>query len=121
MANEIFLRTQIIWDYKVAARTISEERVFRADALARYNTVLQVVGTSWETLEVGDLAKQWMILTNLDTVNFVSWGKSVADATELLRIPPGASLLIYLTAANTAVLADTANCELQIFGVEGND
>jgi len=122
MSNELFIQTKLVWNYKLAARTINEARTFRADALAgtRYNTVLQVVGTGWEVLETGDLVKQWMILHNLDSTNYISWGKSVADATELLRIPPGASILVYLIAASTAVLADTAACDLQIFGVEGS-
>lgn len=119
MANEIFARIQLIWDFKVATKLITVDEAWRDDSLARYQSLTQTVGTGWEALEVGDLVKQWMVLKNLDTTNFISWGKSVADATELLRIPPGKTILIYNIAAAPAVKADTAACELLIRSVEG--
>lgn len=122
MANEILARVQLVWDFGVAVPLVNFDFSFRTDALAagRHNKNIQSVGTGWEALETGDLAKQWMILKNLDTTNFISWGKSVADATELIRIPAGKAILIYITAAATAVKADTAICLLDIHGVEGN-
>ncbi len=120
MANEIFARVQLLWDFKETSRLIEVDESWRDDSLARYNSLTQDVGTSWEALEVGDLVKQWMTLTNLDTVNFISWGKSVADATELIRIPPGKTILIYNIAAAPAVKADTGDCDLLIRAVEGS-
>lgn len=93
---------------------------FRADSLAnRYNRLTQAVGTAWEALEIGDLVKQYIIILNLDEVNFVVWGKSVADATELIRIPPGQFAFFFNTASAPAVKADTAACDIEIKGVEG--
>ncbi len=124
MANELFSRIILTWDFKKAsgARIITFDHSFRQDQLAgsRYNKSVTNIGfAAWEALEVGDLGKQWMVLRNLDTVNFISWGKSVADATELLRIPPGATMLIYNLAVAPAVKANIAACDLEIQAVEG--
>ena len=122
MANEIFARIQFIWDYKFSVPIFSHDVQFRADAIAgaRYNKTLQNVGTSWEAVEIGDLVKTWMLIRNLDDTNFVSWGKSVADATELIRIPPETAVLFYSVAAAPAFKADTAACDIEIIGVEGS-
>lgn len=120
--NEIFGRVQLIWDYKAATPTFNREITFRDTELAgnRYNQILYSVGTSWEAVEIGDLVKTWMIISNLDNTNYISWGKSVADATELIRIPRLCAILIYSIAAAPALLADTAACDVEIIGVEGN-
>lgn len=122
IANEILAELTFIWDYKGSSPIITARNSFRADALAgtRYNQLVQAVGTSWEALETGDLVKQYIVLRNLDSTNFIVWGKTVADATELIRIPPGQFAFFYLTAAASAVKADTGACDLEIRGVEGS-
>lgn len=120
MANEIFARIQLIWNYKLSERIIDVDESWRDESLDRYNKTLQNVGSGgWEALEIGDLAKTWMTIKNLDDTNFVAWGKSVGDATELIRIPPGKLVFFYLIAAAPAVKADTAACDIEIRGVEG--
>lgn len=121
MASEIFGRVQLIWDYK-ANPTFNREIVWRDAQLtaSRYNQTLYSVGTSWEAVEIGDLSKTWMIISNLDDTNYVSWGKSVADATELIRIPKLTAILIYSVATAPAMQANTSACDVEIIGVEGN-
>lgn len=122
MANEIFARIIFQWDYKSATRIINADDTWRDDALtgSRWNKTLQNVGTSWEAIEIGDLVKTWMMIRNLDTTNFVDWGKSVADATALIRIPAGTSCLFYSIAGAPALRANTAAVDVEILGVEGS-
>lgn len=120
MANEIFAKIEFFFDYTQSSQIIVAKIDFRADALARYNRSVQNVGTSWEALEIGDLVKQYILIRNLSE-NYVSFGKSVADATEIIRILPGEFSFFYLIAAAPAVKADTAACDIEIKGVEGSD
>lgn len=121
MANEIYTRIIFEWDFKLTSKIIKFDRSFRATAIAgtRYNKVLQNVGTAWEAVEIGDLAVQHMVIHNLDDTNFVSWGKSVADATELIRILPGEIVFFNSVATAPAFKANTAACDVEIYGVQG--
>lgn len=123
MANEIYASIDFRWDFKQKLPIIVAKHSFRADALAgtRYNRLVQNVGfAAWEAMELGDLIKQQVLVLNLDKTNFVSWGKTVADATELIRIPPLHFAFFYLIAATPALKADTAACDVEIKGVEGS-
>jgi hypothetical protein len=121
MANEIYARIIFTWDFTVANRIVQKDFSLRTDDNGeRWNRAVQNVGISWEAMEIGDLPKQWVIIRNMDATNFVSFGKSVADATELLRIPAGCFNFVYLTAAAPALKADTAICDVEIIGVEGS-
>lgn len=123
MADEIFAQIKLIHDYKLATPIINKDITWRDDALAgpRHNKIVQPVTFGvWQALEIGDLVKQWMLIENLDKTNYVFLGKNVADATEFCRIPAGTAMLIYMIAATPAVNCDTANCDIEISGVEGS-
>lgn len=120
IANEIYAQLNFTWDFKLAAPLIVLKPAFRADSLARYNIGVQSVGTGWEALEIGDLVKQYIVIKNLNTTNYVSFGKTVADAFEIIRIMPEAFVFFYLIAAAPAVKANVASCDIEIYGVEGS-
>jgi hypothetical protein len=73
----------------------------------------QAVGTTQETVSFGDVTPSHVVMTNLDTTNFVKYGTVTGNLG--LIIPAGGSQLISVLAGQTLyVQADTATCLVQI-------
>jgi hypothetical protein len=76
---------------------------------------VQVVGTSEERLELGDVGVGgWLWIINRDTTNFVSL-RAATGETNLCKLLPGdpPMWLRISPDATPYVIADTASCELE--------
>ena len=75
---------------------------------------IQVVGTTHETLDVGDVATNgWLIVQNLDATNFVELGRDVSAAFYgVVRVEPGEVAVLRLSQATIYAQADTASIRL---------
>jgi hypothetical protein len=75
---------------------------------------IQVVGTTHEALDVGDVATNgWIIAQNLDATNFVELGRDVSAAFYgTVRIEPGEIAALRLSQATIYAQADTASVRL---------
>ena len=82
-------------------------------ASERAVVALQVVGTAAESINIGDLSDDAMvILINKDDTNFIEVGQG--SFTALFEIPPGEMAIMPKASvlANLQVKADTAACDM---------
>lgn len=76
---------------------------------------IQNVATSYEALDVGDVATNgWVLLKNLDATNYVEVGREVSSAFYgVVRIEAGEVALFRMSQATMFVQANTATIKLQ--------
>lgn len=98
---------------RIASR---QQRLTQTTAVANslYHQTEQVVGTSEENLDVGDVTTPGLIyLRNTDGTNFISYGTVTTDLGFVLL--PGEQNLVRLKSGETLIVqADTAECKLEI-------
>lgn len=83
----------------------------------KYTRVVQAVGTSDETMELGDITTPgYIMLTNLDATNYIQIGFN--GSTYQMRLKAGESMLARNDAATWHFLANTATCNLEITIIE---
>lgn len=89
------------------------------------NPGLVSVGTTEETISFGDVSPGLVLIRNLDSTNFVSYGiYNSGDTTSTLRgklLPDDVVHVLRLDASGSQELrmkADTAACKVEILGFE---
>lgn len=121
MADELSLT--VIVDFESATTTALEVvRNLLVDVASdKVHRTTQTVNTSAEDLDLGDLSEDgYCLLKNLDSANFVEVSPNILGTAPLIRIGPGKIALFQLSSNAVAVkvVADTAECELQILAFE---
>lgn len=83
-------------------------------ANARYIDRIQDIGTSEETVSFGDLtAKGLVMLQNLDSTNYVSWGHTTGNLD--CRILSGEMALFRMDNSGALIMqANTATCKVRV-------
>ena len=114
MANEITVTTELrlangnlILNGEQSSKTFDQ-------VTARGGSFTVDVGTSEETITLGDLAPGWMRLTNLDGTNFVEVGFSTGVYGIRLSKSKGVALFERKAATTIYIKADTATCKVQV-------
>jgi hypothetical protein len=81
---------------------------------------VQIVGTSAEALDVGDVSTiGYVLLKNLDTTNFVQIALDSGVSTQIFaKLRAGDVALFPAATATIYAKADTANCNLLVMALE---
>lgn len=85
----------------------------------KYSKFIQLVGTSEEAIELGDLGSTpgQIIAINRDATNFVSI-RSASGAADLIKIRPGSFAIFELAADAPYIIADTEDCEVEMLIIQ---
>ena len=114
MANEI--RTQISQSVTNGSLSDSVSISFQTDqATAASAGGVQIVGTSAETLNLGDVSSVGpMVLVNLDATNYVEFGIDSTGFVPIGRIDPGEAAVYRPSVGTTPyVRANTADVKIR--------
>lgn len=122
MASEITITTSVSvtkGNYKLSFAPGTQR--FDQTAQGAHEPVVSV-GTSEEDMAVGDVAVPgWLILQNLDTTNYVTWGpKSGGAMVAIGRIEPGETAVFRMAPSSATLrwLANTAACKVKMILLE---
>jgi hypothetical protein len=114
MANEITVTTAIAVTNGALKYTGATSRITPTQTTARGGAFTVDVGTSEETISLGDLAPGYMRFTNLDVTNFVELGFSTGVYGIRLEANSGVALFYRKTGTTLYIKADTGACKVQV-------
>ena len=123
MANELTLTVSMAFaKVPVASQGLSANSQQFTVSGINYNKKTQLIPTTagGTAIDVAGLATLgWIMVKNLDATNYVTLLAAVSGAT-ICRIPPSASILLYLDPAVTApaAIAHTGACMIEYMMVE---
>jgi hypothetical protein len=119
MANEIYCTAQLTATKGGAKITssIGKRQDMTGDDMVQ-NT--QLIGTTSELVVFGEItgAPKQVLITNLDTTNYVELGGDTGITVFSLKLLAGTSALFAPTSATLYAKANTASCRIQILAVE---
>lgn len=119
MANEIYTSVQLTASKGGAkiTNTVTKRSDMSGDDMIQ---TTQVIGTTAETVSFGEIsgAPQEVLITNLDSTNFVELGGDSGLTVFKLKLTAGKSTLIQPSSATLYAKADTANVRIQILAAE---
>ncbi len=117
MANEITVTTELRVSNGFLSYSGEQVTTNFSQTTGRAGSFTVDVGTSEETISLGDIAPGFMRLTNLDATNFVEVGFSTGVYGIRLSRNKGVALFERKAATTIYVKADTGACKIQVEAV----
>lgn len=119
MANEIYMTASLNATKGGAKIThsITKRLTMAGDDMIQ---TTQLIGTTSELVVFGEItgAPQAVLITNLDTTNYVELGGDIGITVFNLKLPAGCSALFQPGSGTLYAKANTASCRLQILAAE---
>lgn len=121
MANEITVNVSLTASngFHSLARAVTGLYADQATKGMIHN--IQTIGTSAETLAMGDIGTAgWCLFRNLDATNFITLGPDTGGAAQatLIKLLPGEPSIMRLGTSVIYATADTAECKLEYIILE---
>lgn len=114
MANEITVTAGLSVSNGYLKHTAATTTRQFTQTTARAGAVCQDIGTTEETVALGDVVPGYVLATNLDTTNFVSLRFVSSGANAVKLVANGGFALFHLGAGVTLyAIADTAACKVK--------
>jgi hypothetical protein len=112
MANEITLTASLSLTNGLLVVPNSSQTLQLDQTTARAGSFVQDIGTGEETITWGDVVPGVLKMTNLDTVNFCTWGNVTANLDQKLSANGGFGFVEMVSGGVIIVQADTAECKV---------
>ncbi len=116
MANEISISGNLRYSKDSASAALATS--FRADQTGdKYQAGIQIVGTSEENLDKGDVVTIGFIsVRNADDTNFITL--ATLTATPSIKLKPGEGCLLRWSGSNVIAKANVAPCNVEYLILE---
>ena len=120
MADEITLIVDLDLVNGVVEHDFSPNRISIDQSTARFVDTVLDIGTSAETISFGDIAtKGVVILQNLDSTNYVTYGPDSTGQVTLGRLNAGEIAVFRIDdSATLKATANTATCKVRFIAYE---
>jgi hypothetical protein len=120
MADEITLIVDLDLVNGVVEHDFSPNSISIDQSTARFVDTVLDIGTSAETISFGDIAtKGVVILQNLDSTNYVTYGPDSTGQVTLGRLNAGEIAVFRIDdSATLKATADTATCKVRFIAYE---